>query len=91
METHVGEATCQAMADLSNTSSISDDPADIEYTLDVKIAQIFVVLFSSFAGMTVPLFCSKNISAPTMFLLRAFSAGQLTTCTWPYAGFESDF
>ena len=78
------------MANLSNTSSISDDPSDIEYTLDVKIAQIFVVLFSSFAGMAVPLFYSKNISAPTMFLLRAFAAGQLKTCTWQYAGFESD-
>lgn len=68
-----------ARALLSNMSSIPDDAADSEYTLDIKVAQIFVVLIFSFFGMTVPLYFSARISAATMFLLRAFAAGQLLT------------
>jgi len=57
------------------TSNITDDSAAIEYTLDIKIAQIFVVLIFSFIGMTGPLYFSKRINVATMFLLRAFAAG----------------
>ena len=54
----------------------ADDSAENEYTLDIKIAQIFIVLFFSCIGMAGPLFFGNRISVATMFLLRAFAAGQ---------------
>jgi hypothetical protein len=65
------------MANHSNTSNISDGSVDDGDTLDIKIAQIFVVLFFSFTGMAGSLYFSNRISAATMFLLRAFAAGLL--------------
>ena len=60
----------------TSTSNGSDGSADKEDTMDIKIAQIFVVLFFSCIGMAGPLYFSNRISVATMFLLRAFAAGQ---------------
>ena len=70
----------EAKMDLnSNTTS---DPANNEDTLDIKIAQIFIVMVCSFIGMAGPLYFSNKISATSMFLLRAFAAGQLPKKTY---------
>jgi hypothetical protein len=70
------DASRRSNRTMSNTSNVSDDSTDQEDTMDIKIAQIFIVLIFSCIGMTGPLYFSNGVSGATLLLLRAFAAGQ---------------
>jgi hypothetical protein len=68
--TQVGESRMSA-----NETNVGEQSEALEGLLDIKIAHIFVVLFCSMAGITLPLYFKSKISPATTFLLRAFAAG----------------
>ena len=46
-----------------------------EATLDIRISSIFVILFSSCAGVAMPFFIGQDTRRDNFFMLRAFSGG----------------
>ena len=61
---------------MSANGTDAGEPVEaLEYLLDIKIAHIFAVLFSSLFGIALPLYFKSKISLGNTFLLRAFAAG----------------